>query len=82
MDINKTIREFLKTELSDNGFHDGVRDDESLIDAGIMDSLSILTTISFLDEKFGIIPSEDELDPENFMSVIAMCYFVEKKLGQ
>lgn len=82
MDIRKSIREFLIEELKDNGFHEGVRDDESLIDADIMDSLSILTTISFLDEKFGIIPSEDELDPENFRSVIAICNFVQKKLGQ
>lgn len=79
--IKKTIREFLIEELSGNGFHEGVRDDQSLIAAGIMDSLSILKTISFLDEKFGIMPTEDELDPSNFDSIDLIHKFIEEKLS-
>jgi acyl carrier protein len=82
MDIKRILRSFIMEQLRDNGFHESVSDDDSLIEAGIMDSLSILTTISFLDEKFGIFPSEDELDPENFDSVITICSFVERKLGE
>ena len=82
MDTVEIIREFLMTDLKEQGFHKGIQDDGSLIDAGIMDSLGILTTISFLEEKFGIISSEDELDPKNFKSVIAISKFVNKKLGQ
>jgi len=81
IDIEKTIREFLMAELKEQGFHEDIRDDESLLDAKIMDSLGILTTISFLEEKFGIISDEDELDPKNFKSVIAISKFVKKKLG-
>ena len=81
MNIEQTIREFLMTELKENGFHKGIRNDEPLIEAKIMDSLGILTTISFLEEKFGIISDENELNPENFMSISAICGFVKKKLG-
>ena len=79
--IKKTIREFLIEELRDHGFHEAVRDDESLIDAGIIDSLSMLKTISFLDEKFGIMLTEDELDPSNFDSIDLIHKFIEKKLS-
>lgn len=72
----------MKAQLADHGFHDGITDDQSLIDAGIMDSLAILTTISFIDEEFGIMPNEDELFPENFDSISAICDFVEKKRAQ
>lgn len=82
MDIEKIIREFLMEEFKENGFHDGIRDDESLIDADIMDSLGILTAISFLEEKFGIISGEDETSPYNFDSIIAISKFVKKKLGR
>ena len=82
MDTVEIIREFLMTELKEQGYHEGIKDDECLIDAGIMDSLGILTTISFLEEKFDVISSEDELDPENFKSVIAIFKFVKRKLGQ
>lgn len=79
--IKKTIREFLIEELRGSGFHEAVCDDESLIDAGIMDSLSMLKTISFLDEKFCIMPTEDELDPSNFDSIDLIHKFIEKKLS-
>ncbi len=77
--IKKTIREFLIEELRDNGFHEAVSDDESLIDTGIMDSLSILKTISFLDEKFGVVLTEDELAPENFESITSIHNIVKKR---
>ena len=80
MEVREQIREFLMNELKEQGFHEGIRDDESLLEAKIMDSLGILTTISFLEERFGILCSEDELDPKNFKSVIAISKFVEEKL--
>ena len=81
MEVREQIREFLMNELKEQGFHEGIRDDESLLEAKIMDSLGILTTISFLEERFGIISDEDELDPKNFRSVIAISKFAEEKLG-
>ena len=81
MNIEQTIREFLMEELKENGFHEGIRDDESLLEAKVMDSLGILTTISFLEETFGIVSNEGELNPENFKSIIAISKFVKKKLG-
>ncbi|MBW2663334.1 MAG: acyl carrier protein [Deltaproteobacteria bacterium] len=81
METKKVIREFFIQELSDNGFHEGVRDDQSLLDAGIIDSLGVLKLLAFLDETFGIIPLEEELNPETFSSVNSICDFVERKKG-
>ena len=81
MEIKKVIREFFIQELSDNGFHEGVQDNQSLIDAGIIDSLGVLKLLAFLDETFGIIPLEEELNPETFSSINSICDFVERKKG-
>lgn len=82
MDTTKILRKFFLKELKDNGFHDGIKDDESLMDSEVMDSLGILITISFLNEKFGIVVDEDELNTENFLSIIALSKFVERKLDE
>lgn len=78
MEAREQVRDFFMQELKDNGFHEGIHDDESLVDAGIMDSLAILVTLSFLEEQFGIIIDEDKLKPENFETVNAICKFVQK----
>lgn len=78
MEVREQVREFFIQELKDNGFHPGIRDDESLVDAGIMDSLAILVTLSFLEEQFGVVIDEDKLKPENFETVNAICKFIKK----
>ena len=80
MDITETIREFMANELSEQGFTDSITNDESLIDSYILDSLSILMLITFLDEKFGIIPNDDEINPEQFETINKIKAFIQSKI--
>lgn len=80
MDIIKAVREFMIEDLSDEGFDENFGDDESLIDSFILDSLSILTLLSFIDEKFDIIPEYDEIDPEKFETVNKIGEYIRSKL--
>jgi acyl carrier protein len=79
MEIKPLIREALLTELKDNGFHENIRDDESLIEAGVMDSLGILIMISILQEKFGITVDESDLRKDIFASIDTISQYVERK---
>ena len=81
MDIKKIVKEFMVEELKDAGFNENISDDASLIDSYILDSLSILTLISFMDEKFGIIPADDELKPEKFETVNLIVEFIKTKVN-
>jgi len=67
-------------ELKDNGFREEIRDDESLTDLEIMDSLGVLITINFLEEKFGIIIDANELDQDDLDSINALAVLIESKL--
>ena len=56
-----------------------VRDDESLMGSGTLDSTGILELIMFVEEKFQVkVPDEDML-PENFDSVSAIATYIEQK---
>ena len=51
---------------------------DSLLAKGLLDSLSILKTVTFCEEQFGItIPDEDVL-PDHFESVRAIAKLVER----
>jgi acyl carrier protein len=77
--IQREIRAFLKEELArelgqvDNG--------QSLLEAGILDSLGVLALVSFIERRYGIGISEDELLPENFDSIEAIATFVTRRRG-
>lgn len=75
------IRQFLVEDVFyDQDLKDlGVED--SLLAKGLLDSLSILKTVTFVEENFGVtIPDEDVL-PDHFESVRTIAALVEKHRG-
>jgi len=56
-------------------------DDESLLEAGVIDSAGMVELIAYLEGTFGVSIDEDDMVPENFDSVNAIVAFVDNKLG-
>jgi len=52
------------------------RDEDSLVEGGIIDSTGILELIEFLESHFGIEVSETETVPENLGSISSLTKFV------
>lgn len=80
MDIKVKIKEFLQENYifdSDNGLDD----DESLLENGIIDSTGVLELILFLEENYQIKVNDDEILPENLDSVNNICNFAKIKIG-
>jgi acyl carrier protein len=76
-------KEILKTYIfndlaSDKNIKDW-EDDQSLLEGGVIDSLAILKLLSFIEEKFSIILSDDDFVPENFETINCLCGLIEKR---
>jgi len=54
-------------------------DDANLLDSGILDSLSLLRLVVFLEEQFGITMGDADLLPENFASVNSICAYLRAR---
>ncbi|HLJ10128.1 MAG TPA: phosphopantetheine-binding protein [Planctomycetaceae bacterium] len=54
-------------------------DGDSLLQAGIIDSMGMIDLIAHLETAYGIIVDEDEMTPENFDSVDAVVAYVAAK---
>ena len=50
-----------------------------LLESGIIDSLSLLKLVLFLEQKFGVVVGAEELVPENFQTVSTICSFLRTK---
>jgi acyl carrier protein len=57
-----------------------VRDDESLLEAGIVDSTGMLEMVMFLEQHFALKIEDRELVPENLDSLQRLVRFVGHKL--
>jgi acyl carrier protein len=78
MDIKEQIRQFVTTNfyVADPA---ALKDSESLLDQGIIDSTGVLEVIFFIEETFGIKVEDSEMLPENLDSVDRIADFVSRK---
>jgi acyl carrier protein len=62
------------------GNANGLADDTSFLEAGILDSTGVLEVVAFLEQQFGVRVDDDELTPENLDSISSIGAFVSRKL--
>jgi len=72
------IKKFLYEEHLKNEF-EALRNDDSLLEKGIIDSVKMLDLISFLQEKYDIEIDDEDLYPENFDSLTAISHYIDSK---
>ncbi len=78
-DINIKVRGFvIDNFLFGNG--NGLADDTSFLEAGILDSTGVMEVVAFLEKQFGIRVDDEELTPENLDSIASIGEFVSRKL--
>lgn len=46
-----------------------------------LDSMAVVTLITAIEEHFGFVVEDDEIDAEAFASLGALCDFVDRKLA-
>jgi acyl carrier protein len=77
--LESTIREFLVTEVFYDKDLRTLSPTDSLLEKGLLDSLSILKIVTFCEESFDITIPDPEVLPEHFESVRAIASLVEKQ---
>lgn len=77
MQIAREVRQFIAKDLARNV--EGVKDDDSLLESGVVDSFGVLSLVSLIEERYGIAVSEDDMMPENFDSISAIAEFITRR---
>ena len=78
MEQKQAIREFIVENFL-FGEANGLDDDTSFLENGIIDSTGILELVTFLEETFGIEVEDEELVPENLDSIANVVTYLTTK---
>jgi acyl carrier protein len=79
MDVKDNIRKYVAENFlfSSNGFT--LDDDESFLEAGIVDSLGVVELVSFVEENYKISVPDDDIVPDNFDSVDNLAAYIARR---
>jgi acyl carrier protein len=73
------IRDFLAEDLQWQGSRSELTDDLPLIENQVVDSMSLLRLVSWLEPTFGITLPDEEIVPANFGTIAKIAALVESK---
>jgi acyl carrier protein len=77
--MNEEIRHYILSEFLPGEKPSNLRDDTPLRTSGILDSVSTLSVVSFIEERYGIDVEAHEAGVVNFDSIAAIASFVQRK---
>jgi acyl carrier protein len=80
MTIEQTLEQFITQELLLSR-ETKLDPNQSLTASGIIDSLSLLRLVAFIEETFHVEVEDTELNPDNFETLALMVDLVEGKLN-
>lgn len=80
MDTRSSLLSFLKATAKDADDVDLEKD--SLVDEGIIDSVSIMKLVDHIEQSFGVKIGDDDLVPENFDTLDDITKLVQSKGGR
>jgi acyl carrier protein len=80
-DVVRAVRAFILDRLAWGGPPAHLTESLPLLEQGVLDSLGVYRLISFLERSFGIEVRDEDLIPENFLTLAAIAGFVERRVG-
>jgi acyl carrier protein len=81
MELQQELRQFIVDNFL-YGRANGLADDTSFLDAGIIDSTGVLELISHLEQAYSIHLEDHELVPNNLDSINKVAAFLHRKMHQ
>lgn len=81
-DIRQTVRQFILDNFLQGEDPSNLTDDTELKESGILDSLSTLKLVSFLEDTYKVEFEANDLDAGNLASLASIERLVRSKLGK
>jgi acyl carrier protein len=80
--LEAIINEYISRELVQDPSLLPLGNAMSLLETGVLDSLSLLRLVVFVQERFGVTVDDVDLVPENFDTVNAICAYLLSRTGE
>jgi len=77
--MESVITAYISQELVSEPEFLPLKNDTPLLDSGVLDSLSILMLVLFLERQFGVVVRQKEVVRKNFMTIDAICAYLRSK---
>jgi acyl carrier protein len=79
--LEQEVRQFIIDNFVFENSNGGFSNEDSFLETGLVDSMSIMTLVEFVKEKYAISIEDEELVPDHWDSVSRIASFIQSRLG-
>lgn len=79
--LEQEVRQFIVDNFMFENGNGSFSNEDSFLETGLVDSMSIMTLVEFVKEKYAISIEDEELVPDHWDSVSRIASFVQSRLG-
>jgi len=79
--MEEKIRTFIQNNFLLGDKNRAIKEDESFLQNGIIDSTGVLELVNFIEETYKIKVEDEELVPENLDSIQNLIAYIQRKQG-
>ena len=79
--ISSRVSSFVHDTFPDSTGNATVDADRNLLDAGLIDSIGVLTVVTWIEETFDVVVDDEDVVPENLGGVASIVRCIEYKLA-
>jgi acyl carrier protein len=77
--LESAIRSFIVDNFLFGEGENGLKNEDSLLENGLIDSTGILELVAFIQQSFKLIVEDEEIVPDNLDSIDKIAKFVKRK---
>jgi len=77
--IKELLRTYFKQSIIMMSSIDSIREDDSFLEKGILDSTGVLELVGFIEKQFQMRVEADEIIPDNLDSFNKLVSYIERK---
>lgn len=80
IDYRAELRKFISNNFVLRDGLENLKDDDSFLEKGIVDSTGVLELVGFVEDKFDFRVEDEELIPDNLDSINNLVAYIENKV--
>lgn len=77
--IEARVRAFVRDNFPVSTADGELPIDESLLESGVIDSIGVLSLVTWIEQEFDIVVADEDVVPENLDSIARIVAFVDRK---
>jgi acyl carrier protein len=80
--IESRVRAFIRDTFPSPAGNGELAADRSLFDAGVLDSIGVLSLVTWLEQEFDIVVDDEDVIPENIDGVARLVRYIQAKRAE